>query len=74
LHGLAGKSVYEKLGEELKSLVGSCEIPHVPKKPVDHAFPYFEASIDSCGYCTLNQADGIVEQHLVLADRHTDRD
>jgi len=73
VHGLGSESVDQKLSEELKTLAGSCEIPYVPKKPVCHAFPYVEASIDSCGDGTLNQADGIVEQHLVLADMHTDR-
>jgi hypothetical protein len=40
---------------------------------MDHAFPYIEASIDPCRDRALNKAHGIIEQHLVIADIHTDR-
>jgi hypothetical protein len=32
-----------------------------------------EASIDPCRDRALNKAHGIIEQHLVIADIHTDR-
>jgi hypothetical protein len=73
LHCLLGESVDQKLTDELKSLVGSCEASHASKESMDHAFPYIEASIDSCRDRALHQANGIIEQHLVIADMHTDR-
>ena len=73
LHFLLGESVVQKLTNELKSLVGCCEASHAPKESMDHAFPYIEASIDPCRDRALNKAHGIIEQHLVIADIHTDR-
>jgi len=40
---------------------------------MDHAFPYIEASIDSCGDRAFDKADGIIKQHLVVADMQTNR-
>ena len=73
LHCLLGESVAQKLTDELKSLVGSCEASHTPKESMDHPFPHIEASIDSCRDRVLNKADGIIKQRLVAADMHTDR-
>ena len=53
---LIAQSLHQKLTEELKSFVGRCEIPHTSEKSMRHALPYFEASIDTCRDCTLNQA------------------
>ena len=40
---------------------------------MDHPFPHIEASVDSCRDRVLNKTDGIIKQHLVVADMHTDR-
>jgi hypothetical protein len=68
LHCLLGESVGQKLTDELKSLVGRCKASHAPKESMSHAFPYIEASIDSCRDRALNKANGIIEQHFVFAD------
>jgi hypothetical protein len=73
LHCLLGESFAQKLTDELKSLIGSCEASHAPKKSMDHSFPYIEASIDSCGDRASDKADGIIKQHLGVADMQTNR-
>jgi len=42
-----GESVVQKLTDELKSLVGSCEASRAPKESMNHPFPHIEANIDS---------------------------
>jgi hypothetical protein len=67
------ESVIQKVTNELKGLVGSSEPSHPLKKAVKHAFPDIEASIDSCSDSALDEADGIVQQYLVVADMHQNR-
>jgi len=73
LRSRLGEPTDQKLTDELKGLVGSFEASHASKESMDHAFPYIEAGIDSCRRRQIHEANGIIEQHLVTADVHTDR-
>ncbi len=35
---------------------------------MNHAFPYIETSIHSCRKRAFNEANGIIQQNLVIAD------
>src|SRR6204780_175423 len=68
-----GKSVVQKLTDELKGLGRSCQASQASQISVDHPFPYTQSSIPSSRDRTLDEADGIIKQYLVVADMHTDR-
>ena len=50
-----------------------CQPPEASEEPMDHAFPYVHACIDSRDDCAFYEADRVVEQHFVVAHMHTDR-
>src|SRR6202167_5088585 len=68
-----GKTVVQKLTDDWKGLGRSCQASQASQISVDHPFPYIQSSIHSGHDRTLDEADGIIKQHLVVADMHTDR-
>src|ERR1700691_901390 len=68
-----GKTVVQKLTDDWKGLGRSSQAPQASQISVDHPFPYIQSSIHSGRNRTLDEADGIIKQHLVVADMHTDR-
>lgn len=64
---LFGETMSQKLPDRLKCLTGGLEASNAPEKSMNHAVPHIKTGIHSRRDCALNQPDGVIEEHFVVA-------
>jgi hypothetical protein len=63
-----GEAASQKVTDLPKGPIGSFEASDTSEESMNHAFPHIETSIRSRRKRTLKEANGIIQQNLVIAD------